>query len=82
MYKMLRNFGTMYPDVANLVSKYAGDFKVKTHEMSRQNLFALRNYRAKCRGGGQIDPPPVGLGLKIYGMLVMLNLLIIIISWE
>ena len=51
MYKILRNFG-------NLVSKYAGDFKEKTHEMPRQNLFALRIIAQNIEGVVKSTPPP------------------------
>ena len=56
-YKMLRNFGTVYPGVANFVSKVAQDLKEKSHGTVRCHLFALQIYREKCRGGGLNQPP-------------------------
>ena len=67
----LRNFGTVPPGVANLVSKCAGNLKENCHKVSWQELCALQSYRAKCQGGhdqgGPSCPPPspVLLGLKL-----------------
>ena len=60
----MRNFGTAYPVVANLVSKVARDVKEKSHETPRRELFALQKYRAKHGGGGTMCPPPMGIGLR------------------
>ena len=50
-YKRSRDLRTVYPVVANMVSKVAQDFNENTHEVARQYLRALRNYRGKSRGG-------------------------------
>ena len=51
-YKRSRDFWTVYPVVANLVSKVAQDFNEKTCEVARQYLRALRNYRENSGGEG------------------------------
>ena len=68
MYKKLRNFRTVPPGVTNLVSKFAGNSKEKSHKVSRQELCALQSNRAKCRGGPKRPPPPppVFSGLKTF----------------
>ena len=43
---------TVPPIFANRVLKCAQDVKEKSHEISARDLFALKNYREKCRGGG------------------------------
>ena len=58
-----RGFVTVHAVTANLVSKDARYFKEKSHETARQDLLALRTYRAKRRG---VDSaPPAFLGLKL-----------------
>ena len=84
-YEMLRNFGTAYPGVANLVSKVAQDLKEKSHGTARRQLFALQIYREKCRGGGlNQPPPPVFLGLRIQPFFSMLFPIVkhIIKAWD
>ena len=58
MCKKLRNFGTVPPIFANRVLKCARDVKEKSHEISARELFALKNYCEKCRGGAKLAPPP------------------------
>jgi len=54
----MRNSGTGYLGVANLVSKDARDFKEKSHETPRPQLLTSKIYRKKCRGGGANLAPP------------------------
>ena len=65
MYKKLGNFGTIPPGVTNLVSKCAGNSKENCHKVSWRELCALQSYRAKCRGGAIMPPPPSLIRVKL-----------------
>ena len=62
-YKTLRDLATDGPIFANLVSKDAQDLKEKSHEKACRDLRRSRGSRGFRAGGGQIDPPPVKIGL-------------------
>ena len=55
-YKMLRNFGTAYPGITNLVSKVARDLKENSHEVSA-NFFLRCEDITKNVEGGMNEPP-------------------------
>ena len=61
----MRNFGTEYPVIANLVSKVARDVKEKSPETPRRELSVFPKYRAKHGGGHNVPPPPMGIGLTL-----------------
>ena len=58
------------PIFANLVSQDAYDLKEKSHEKACRDDLRSRRSRGFCRGGGgQIDPPPLGLiKMKLFAM--------------
>ena len=69
----LRN-GTLGPIFEKFLSKDAQDLKEKSHKISVQDFFALKNYREKCRGGGLLKPPPPGLNrVNIPDSLITFN---------
>ena len=57
-FSSAHSVGTVYPVVANLVSKVARDLKLKSQKNSWRELFTFQNYREKCRGGAKKSPPP------------------------
>ena len=63
-----RGLKTVCAGATNLVSKVARYLKEKSPETSRRELFALRIYRVKRRGGADSAPPPPPglLGLNIW----------------
>ena len=64
-YKTSRDLATDGPIFANLVSKDAQDLKEKSHEKACRDLRRSRGSRGFHAGGGQIDPPPVKIGLTL-----------------
>ena len=52
MCKKLCNFGTVPPIFENWILTCARDVKEKSHVISTQNIFALKDYCETCRGGG------------------------------
>ena len=63
-YKKSRDLATDGPIFANLVSKDAQDLKEKSHKKSCRDQRRSRHSRGFRAGGGQIDPPPVKIGLR------------------
>ena len=64
-YKTSRDLATDGPIFANLVSKDAQDLKEKSNEKTCRELLRSRGSRGFRAGGGQIDPPPVKIGLRL-----------------